>query len=229
MCTHVRQNFWKVSSNSEEFKKNRVFCGFHGNGGHFENSTQTMDINSQHHNLLGNQISPKSEDFVFWRPLLVQNHQGHHSKPKWSPYGAAYLTPCKYSFPLKSVHFWILTIVFNFYIGGHLENFKNERAQLWVMIYFCVRFQKDPLYCLNLTFFTPWLPWQRPPFWICSTPNRWHTLRWIFLQSFMKFDERNPEQFLISLFCIYGSCGKVCPTDSDFLGLSRSIRCGCCS
>ena len=40
-----------------------VFCGFHGNGGHFENSTQTMDINSQHHNLLGKQISPKSEDF----------------------------------------------------------------------------------------------------------------------------------------------------------------------
>jgi hypothetical protein len=25
--------------------------------------SQTMDINSQHRNLLGNQISPKSEDF----------------------------------------------------------------------------------------------------------------------------------------------------------------------
>jgi hypothetical protein len=25
--------------------------------------SQTMDINSQHHNLLGNQISPKSEGF----------------------------------------------------------------------------------------------------------------------------------------------------------------------
>jgi hypothetical protein len=23
---------------------------------------------------------------------------------------------------------------------------------------------------LNLTFFAPWLPWQRSPFWICSTP-----------------------------------------------------------
>ena len=139
------------------------------------------------------------------------------------------LLPVNIHFHWNLFIFEFLTIVFNFYIGGHLENFKNERAQLWVMIYFCVRFQKDPLYCLNLTFFTPWLPWQRPPFWICSTPNRWHTLRWIFLQSFMKFDERNPEQFLIPLFCIYGSCGKVCPTDSDFLGLSRSIRCGCCS
>jgi hypothetical protein len=34
MCTHVRQNFWKVSSNSEHHSK------------------PTMNINSQHHNLL---------------------------------------------------------------------------------------------------------------------------------------------------------------------------------
>ena len=34
------------------------------------------------------------------------------------------------------------------------------------MFYFCVMFQKDPLYGLNLTFFAPWLPWQRSPFWI---------------------------------------------------------------
>ena len=40
------------------------------------------------------------------------------------------------------------------------------------MIYFCVKFQKDPLYGVNLTFFAPWLPWQRPPFWICSTPQK---------------------------------------------------------
>jgi hypothetical protein len=48
MCTPVRQNFWKVSSNSEHHSK------------------PTMNINSQHHNLLGNQISPKSEDFCIW-------------------------------------------------------------------------------------------------------------------------------------------------------------------
>jgi hypothetical protein len=38
-----------------------------------------MDINSQHHNLLGKQISPKSEDFLIWWPFWIQN--GHHSKP----------------------------------------------------------------------------------------------------------------------------------------------------
>jgi hypothetical protein len=31
------------------------------------------------------------------------------------------------------------------------------------------------------------------------------------------------------LFCFHGNCGKVCPTDSDFFGLSRSTRSGCCS
>jgi hypothetical protein len=30
-----------------------------------------MNINSQHHNLLGNQISPKSEDFCIWWPFCT--------------------------------------------------------------------------------------------------------------------------------------------------------------
>jgi hypothetical protein len=29
-----------------------------------------MNINLQHHNLLGNQISPKSEDFCIWRIMI---------------------------------------------------------------------------------------------------------------------------------------------------------------
>ena len=52
-----------------------------------------------------------------------------------------------------------------------------------------------------------------------------HTLRWIFLQSFMKFDERNPKlffswQLLKSLSNRFRFC-CCC--------LSRSTRCGCCS
>jgi hypothetical protein len=31
------------------------------------------------------------------------------------------------------------------------------------------------------------------------------------------------------LFCFHCTCGKVCPTDSDFFGLSRSTSCECCS
>jgi hypothetical protein len=30
-----------------------------------------MNINSQHHNLLGNQISLKLEDFCIWRPFYT--------------------------------------------------------------------------------------------------------------------------------------------------------------
>ena len=149
--------------------------------------TQTMDINLQHHNLLGNQISRKSEDFCILVAIF-----GHHSKPKWSPYGAACLIPCKYPFPLKSVYFLIFNDFFNFYIGGHFENFNNKEHNFWVMIYFCVKFQKDLLYGLNLTFFAPWLPWQWPPFWICSTPQKLTHTTVIFLQRFMKLDEMNP-------------------------------------
>ena len=53
MCTHVGQNFWKVSSNSEHHSK------------------PTMNINSQRHNLLRNQISPKSEDFCILWPFCT--------------------------------------------------------------------------------------------------------------------------------------------------------------
>ena len=61
-------------------------------------------------------------------------------------------------------------------------------------------------------------------------PQKLPHLRWIFLLSFMKFDERNPKIILNPpLFCFHGNCGKVCPTDSDFFGLSRSTRCGCCT
>ena len=97
------------------------------------------------------------------------------------------------------------------------------------MVYFCVKFQNDPQFGVNLTFFAPWLSWQRPPFRIFSTPKSSHTLRWIFLQSFMKFDERNQIFFKSPLFCFHGNCGKVCSTDSEFFGLSRFTGCGCCS
>ena len=46
----------------------RIFVFWIQNG---HNSKPTMDINSQHHNLLGNQISPKSEDFCIWHPFYT--------------------------------------------------------------------------------------------------------------------------------------------------------------
>ena len=98
------------------------------------------------------------------------------------------------------------------------------------MIYFCVKFQKDPLFGVNLTFFAPWLPWQQPPFWNLFNPSKAathydgysHKVSWSLMKGIQIF-------FKSSLFCFHGNCGKVCPTDSEFFSLSRSTRCGCCS
>ena len=125
MCTHVRQNFWKVSSNSEHHSK------------------PTMNINSQHHNLLGNQISPKSENF--WWPFCT----------------------------LVTMATVAILNLFNHpkaatYYGGYSYKFS------------------------------------------------WSLMKLKGIQFLFKS----------SLFCFHGNCGKVCPTDSDFFGLSRSTRCG---
>ena len=73
MSDKISGKFHPIPSN---LKKIVFFCGFHGNGGHFENSTQTMDINSQHHNLLGNQISLKSEDFCILEAIVGSKSSG---------------------------------------------------------------------------------------------------------------------------------------------------------
>ena len=91
------------------------------------------------------------------------------------------------------------------------------------MIYFCVKFQRNPLFGVNLSFFAPWYHGNDrhfdfvQPLKSCHTPVDIPT----------KFDERNPNVFLNPpLFCFHGICGKVCPTDYN---LSCSTRCGCCS
>jgi hypothetical protein len=55
-------------------------------------------------------------------------------------------------------------------------------------------------------------------------PKSCHTLRWIFLQSFMKFDERNQKFFLIppSLFLFLPS--KVCPTHFSATTERKSMK-----
>ena len=45
---------------------------------------------------------------------------------------------------------------------------------------------------------------------------------WSLMQGIQKY-------FKSALFCFHDNCGKVCPTNSDFFGLSHSTRCGCCS
>jgi hypothetical protein len=54
----------------------------------------------------------------------------------------------------------------------------------------------------------------------CSASN----LLWSFLWSLMKEIKKKLKSPLFYFHC---NCGKVCPTDSDLFGLSRSTRCGC--
>ena len=87
----------------------------------------------------------------------------------------------------------------------------------------CVKFG------VNLTFFAPWLPWQWPPFWIFSTPQKLpHTT----VDIPTKFHEvwwKESKIFLNPPFLFPWQLRQICPTDSDFCCLSRSTRCECCS
>ena len=110
---------------------------------------------------LETKFRPNRRIFVFWRPFLVQN--GRHSKLKWSPCGAACITPCKYSFPLKSINFGILTIFKIFILVAILKILKTKSTTLSDDLFLC-QASKESAVRLNLTFFAPWLPSQRSPF-----------------------------------------------------------------
>ena len=97
------------------------------------------------------------------------------------------------------------------------------------MIDFCVKFQKDPLCGVNLTFFAPWLPWQRPPFWIVSTPKAAthyggysYKISWNLMKGIQKF-LKSP--FFFSM----ATAAKSVQPIPIFFGISRSTICGCCS
>ena len=83
------------------------------------------------------------------------------------------LLPVNIHFHWNLFIFEFLTVFKIFILAAILKILK--RAQLWVMIYFCVKFQRDPLYGLNLTFFAPWLPCQRLHFECFQPPKLPHT------------------------------------------------------
>ena len=81
-------------------------------------------------------------------------------------------------------------------------------------------------FVMNLTYFAPWLPRQRPHILSFLSPkNLPHTnkVSWSMMKGIKKMSK-------FSLFCFHGNCCKVCLTNPNFcFGLSRSTRCGCCS
>jgi hypothetical protein len=109
------------------------------------------------------------------------------------------------------------------YFGGHFA-FKMAAIanQRWIstrniIIYLETKFSPNRRIFVFGGHFVPWLPWQQPPFWICSTPPKAAThyggysykVSWSLMKGI-------PKKFKSPLFGFHGNCGKVCPTDSDF-------------
>ena len=138
-----------------------------------------MNINSQNHNLLGNQILPKSEDFCIWRPFYILVTMATttilncFNTPKAATYYGGYSYKVDHNMAPKP---WILIPKIKIY----LETKFRPNWRIFVFWRpFCTLVTMATVAILNL--FNP--------------PKSCHTLRWIFLQSFMKFDERNPKLF----------------------------------
>ena len=95
---------------------------------------------------------PNRRIFVFWQPFWIQN--GRHSKPKWSPYGGACLTPCKYPFPLKPPFLNLKQFIF-IYFFFILKILKTKSTTLSDDLFLC-QVSKGSKYFLNPPFLFPW-------------------------------------------------------------------------
>ena len=90
--------------------------------------------------------------------------------------------------------------------------------------------QKFVKFGVNLTFFAPLLPWQRPPVWICSTPPKAAThyggysykVSWSLMKGIQKC-------FKSPFFVSMATAAKFVQPIPIFFRLSRSTRSECCS
>ena len=155
----------------------------------------------------------------------IANQNGHHMVQH-------VLLPVNIHFHWNIFIFEFLTIYFYFfyfYIVGHFENLKTKSTILSDDLFLCqvsngsaVRFPFN-IFCTLATMATVIilnvfnLPKAATHYGGYSYKVWWSLMKGI--QIFFK----SP------LFCFHGNCSKVCPTDSDFFGLSHSTRCGCCS
>jgi hypothetical protein len=118
------------------------------------------------------------------------------------------------------------------YFGGHF-GFKMATIaiQRWLSIGNIIIYMETK-YCPNRrifvfgSHFVPWLPWQRPPFWIFYNPQKLpHTT----VDIPTKFDGRNQIKSPPPFFVYMATAAKFVQPIPIFFGLSRSTRCRCCS
>jgi hypothetical protein len=135
------------------------------------------------------------------------------------------LFPVNIHFHWNLFIFEFLTIFEIFYIGGHFEmavilKILITKSTTLSDNLFCVKFQKDPLYGLNLTLFCTFVTMITVTILnFFQPPKSCHILRWIFLQGFMKFDEKNPNFFLIPPFLFLWQLRQSLSNRFRFFGL----------
>ena len=183
-----------------------LYLGYHGNGRHFE-------LFQPPQKLPHTTVDIPTKWIIIWLP----NH--------------------RYQFPTsKSTWKSNFAQIGGFlYFGGHfgfkMATIANQRwiSNRNIIIYLETKFRPNWRIFVLGGHFVPWLPWQLPilnlfnpqklPHTTVDIPTNFHEVWWKESNFFL-----NPP-----LFCFHGNCGKICPTDSDFFGLSRSTSCGCCS
>ena len=130
--------------------------------------------------------NPNRRIFVFWWPFLVQNgrHMVQHV-----------LLPVHIHFHWNLFIFKFLMIFLIFILVAILNILKTKSTTLSDDLFLCqvskesvVRFEFN-IFCTLVTMATAAI------LNFFSTPKSCQTLRWIFLQSFMKFDEGIPKEF----------------------------------
>jgi hypothetical protein len=114
-----------------------------------------------------------------------------------------------------------------YYSGYSYKVDHNMAPKPWISIpnikiYLETKFRPNRRIFVFGGHFVPWLPWQRSPFWNFFQPPKAAThyggysykVSWSLMKGIQNY-------FKSPLFWFHGNCGKVCPTDSDFFGLSH--------
>jgi hypothetical protein len=139
------------------------------------------------------------------------------------------LVPINIPFHWNLFIFEFLTIFFNFYNGSHFENFKHEEHNFewWSIFVSSYKWIRSTfpfnIFCTFDTMATAAiLNFLNPTKAATHYDGYSYKVSWSLMKGIQNI-------FKSPLFCFHGNCSKVCPTDPDFFGLSRSTRYGCCS
>ena len=157
-----------------------------------------MDINSQHHNLLWKPNFAQIGGFLYFgdhfgfKMATIANQNGRYM-------GQHVLLPVNIHFHWNLLIFEFLTIFLIFILAAILKILKTKSTTLSDNLFLC-QVSKGSAVQFVFIIFCTLVTMATAAILHFLNPKSCHTLRWIFLQSFMKFDERNQKFFLILPF-----------------------------